>query len=156
MNAENQPNSYLEKLIRPERFLFLTSNKKKAALEELIGSLSKAPEVKSAQELTEKIFERESLMSTGIGFGIAVPHVRIGSVQDLVLAGGISKTGIEDYESLDGQPVKIIFMIAARPDQHADYIRLLSQISNRLKIEKVREKLLHCETSEEACEILLK
>jgi len=92
--------------------------------------------------LTQAIWERERLMSTGIGLGLAVPHVRLPSVSGVVMAVGISDQDIVDYESLDGHPVRAIFMIAARADQHATYLRLLSLVSAKMKDADLRQTLL--------------
>jgi PTS system nitrogen regulatory IIA component len=73
--------------------------------------------------------------------GIAVPHVRLASVTAPVMSAGICRTPITDYESLDGVPVHLIFMIAAGQYQHAEYLRLLSSLSLRLKSEKLRNAL---------------
>ncbi len=81
-------------------------------------------------------------MSTGIGMGIGVPHVRLDSVEAPVMAVGICRNPISDYESLDGEPVRLIFMIAAGKGQHAEHIRLLANITSRLKDGRLREALM--------------
>jgi PTS system nitrogen regulatory IIA component len=63
------------------------------------------------------------------------------------MAAGVSTRDIRDYESLDGKPVRLILMIAARPDQHAAYLRLLAQVSSRLKNDSLRGRLLTCRDS---------
>ncbi|MEA2069619.1 MAG: PTS sugar transporter subunit IIA, partial [Verrucomicrobiota bacterium] len=85
---------------------------------------------------------REELMSTGIGFGVGVPHVRIDSVSDLVMAVAVCKRPISGYSSLDNEPVQIVCMLAARSDQHAKYIRTLSAVSGRLKDPAVRKGII--------------
>ena len=132
----------LRDVLTPDRVCMLSTDKKDAALSALIKVLATAPQVGDAAELTKAILERERLMSTGIGLGLAVPHVRIASVTSVVMAVGISDRDITDYESLDGKAVRIIFMIAARPDQHAAYLRFLSLVSGRLKDAQLRRKLL--------------
>ncbi|MDD2478932.1 MAG: PTS sugar transporter subunit IIA [Victivallaceae bacterium] len=117
---------------------------KETALRQLIAMLGKKSQVNSISELTNAIFNREKLMSTGIGMGIGIPHVRLRSVTDLTVAVLLVKNGIPDYESMDAKSVKIIFMIAARENQHALYLKLLSQISSFLKIEKNRTILKEC------------
>jgi mannitol/fructose-specific phosphotransferase system IIA component (Ntr-type) len=84
-------------------------------------------------------------MSTGIGLGIGVPHVRLDSVRDLVMAAAVSEGPIADYVSLDDEAVRIVFMIAGASGQHARYIRLLSAISSRFKDEARREALLEAD-----------
>ena len=87
----------------------------------LIGQLSQSDALRNADALRSGILEREKLMSTGIGFGIGVPHVRSDAVNHLVMAVAICLK-IVDYDSLDGAPVHIVCMLAARADQHAEYL----------------------------------
>ena len=74
----------------------------------------------------------------------AIPHVKISAVQDLTIAVGISKKGIE-WEALDGQPVHIVFLIAGSDDQHDLYLRTLSKIVLVLKNKSRREKIVEAE-----------
>jgi PTS system nitrogen regulatory IIA component len=115
---------------------------KKTVLTRLVDVLAESPFVRNHDELLKGIFAREELMSTGIGFGVGVPHVRIDSVTDLVMAVAVCKTAVADYSSLDNEPVQIICMLAARSDQHAKYIRTLSAVSSRLKDPDVRKSII--------------
>ena len=114
---------------------------KKEVLNRLVDALATAPEVGSAEALREGIWHREELMSTGIGLGIGVPHVRLDSVKDLVMAAAVTEEAIADYAALDDEPVRIVFMIAGGSSQHARYIRLLSAISSRFKDAALRRML---------------
>ena len=109
---------------------------------ELANNLSTAPQVKNAQELSVEILKREELMSTAIGRGIAIPHVRLSSVTDLVMSVGISKHDIIDFQTIDDTPVKLLFMIAASYNQHAYYLQTLSFFSTKLKNKDLRDGLL--------------
>ena len=129
-------------VLTPERVLLLPEGNKAGVLGQLIDSLSRAPAVRNASVLRSGMLERERLMSTGIGFGVGVPHVRSDAVSDLIMAVAVCKKGIEDYDSLDGMPVTIVCMLAARADQHTEYLRTLSSISSRLKDAPVRKELL--------------
>jgi PTS system nitrogen regulatory IIA component len=129
-------------VLTAERVLLLSKGTKAGVLNQLIDSLSRAPEVRNAEVLRSGMLERERLMSTGIGFGVGVPHVRSDAVSDLIMAVAVCKSGIEDYDSLDGAPVSSVCMLAARADQHTAYLRMLSSISSRLKDAPVRRELL--------------
>jgi len=142
-------------VLTPERVLLMESVSKAGVLEALVGALAKAPQVHDKAELLREVNERERLMSTGIGFGIGVPHVRLSSIDDLVLAVAVTKTPITDYESLDERPVRIICMVAARDDQHAQYLKMLARISMVLKSEQVRTAMLDAKKTEEIHEILV-
>ena len=91
-------------------------------------------------------------MSTGIGFGIAIPHAKINSVKEMAFAVGISDRGI-DFDSMDGQPVKLIILVIAGEKQHKDYLRLLSNIMAILKKEPVKEKIISAANPEDIIEI---
>ncbi|MFC1467615.1 PTS sugar transporter subunit IIA [Verrucomicrobiota bacterium] len=144
----------LSEVLSAERVVLLDVNDKESALKSLVEVLAESPLIKKKRELEEAICRREKLMSTGIGFGIGVPHVRIGSVKDLVMAIAICRNPIEDYESLDSEPIHIICMVAANKEQHAKYIRTLSAISSTLKNIETRKRLLDCQSSQEAYAIL--
>lgn len=142
-------------LLGTEQIVFIEQDLgKKEVLTELCSVLAESENVSDGQELLEGIFKREELMSTGIGLGVAVPHVRLESVRDISLVAGICRKPVRDYESLDGEPVQIIFMIAAAAGQHAKHIRLLSQIANFFKEEDNRKNLLQAATAQEALLVL--
>lgn len=138
---------FLDNVLKSDRVLVIESATKQEILDEMITMMSEASEVKSKDELSKGIYHREQLMSTGIGLGIAIPHVRLRSVKDVIMGAALVREGVKDYESLDSIPVKLIFMIVAREDQHAQHIKLLSQISTRLKDEEQRKLLMDCTDS---------
>lgn len=125
-----------------ERVIVLEEADKETVLTRLADLLAESPFVQNRDELLKGILAREELMSTGIGFGIGVPHVRIDSITDLVMAVAVCKKPIDGYTSLDNNPVQIVCMLAARTDQHAKYIRTLSAVSNRLKDADTRTSII--------------
>ncbi|HOV93791.1 MAG TPA: PTS sugar transporter subunit IIA [Spirochaetales bacterium] len=146
----------IQNIISPSRIIFLNEPKKRDALIKLSENLATAPQIKNKQELTSEILRREELMSTAIGRGIAIPHVRLSSITDLVVSVGISKCDITDFQSLDDIPVRLLFMIAAAYNQHAYYLQTLSFFSARLKVAELRDSLLACTTTQEAYDLLVK
>ncbi|MDR2313885.1 MAG: PTS sugar transporter subunit IIA [Spirochaetaceae bacterium] len=146
----------VESILSVDRVLFLNYETKRDALMALAANLAAAPQVKNRQELVEEIIRREELMSTAIGRGIAIPHVRLSSVTDLVVSVGISRTDILDFQSLDDEPVRLLFMIAAAYNQHAYYLQTLSFFSARLKNRELRRSLLDSQTTEEAYRLLVR
>ena len=143
-------------ILSPERIIFMNHPTKHDALLELAQNLATAPQIKDGKELAEAVFKREELMSTAIGRGLAIPHVRLSSVTDLVMSVGISKTDIIDYQSIDDVPVRLLFMIAASFNQHNYYLQTLSFFSAKLKKQELRDDLLNCTSSIEAYELLTK
>jgi PTS system nitrogen regulatory IIA component len=144
----------VQDVLNRDRVTIMNETRKEPALKLMIDVLARSPKIRDRKELDRAIFEREDLMSTGIGFGVAVPHVRLASVTDLTMALGVSRQDITDYESLDGKPVRIICMVAAGQNQHAEYIRALAAVSSRLKDPPVRESILTAETEDAAFDML--
>jgi len=130
----------LESIIPPERVVLLEARSKDDVLRELASVIAKSEEVGDADRLLEAIYERERIMSTGIGLGIAIPHAKIPSVRDFVVALGRSEKGIE-FNSLDGKPVHFVVMIAGPDDQQERYLQLLARITLKLKDAAVRRRL---------------
>ena len=154
-NAANQI-VQIRNILSPDRVIFINQSTKRDALVELSQNLSTAPQVKFPQELETEIIKREELMSTAIGRGIAIPHVRLSSVTDLVMSVGICKNDIIDFQSIDESPVRILIMIAAAYNQHTYYLQTLSFLSSKLKEKELRDALLDAKSSLEAYELLTK
>jgi nitrogen PTS system EIIA component len=145
-----------ESILSPHRVIFMNYSNKRDALLALAENLAAAPQVKNRQELSTEILKREGLMSTAIGCGIAIPHVRLSSITDLVVSVGVSKTNIVDFYPLDDEPVNLVFMIAAAQSQHAYYLQTLSWFSTRLKNKKLRDSLLQAQTEQQVYDLLVK
>jgi len=141
------------RLIAPERVIELRSHTKAEALEEMIEAIATAPEIISKEEFRRAIFEREKIMSTGIGLGIAVPHAKIDAVRDFVIAVGISREGIA-FDSLDDKPVHLVVMIAASDAQKDQYVKVLAAVVLLLKNEEFRKKVLSASSPEEVYALL--
>ena len=137
-----------------DRIIFLNHSSKRDALFAMIENISVAPQIKNRQELAHEILKREDLMSTAIGRGIAIPHIRLSSITDMVVSVGLSKVDINDFQTLDDEPVRILLMIAAAYNQHSKYLQTLSYFAARLKNPELRSALLASKTPREAYEIL--
>ncbi|MCQ2598013.1 MAG: PTS sugar transporter subunit IIA [Treponema sp.] len=155
LQKQNETVVQVKNILSPDRVVFINHTSKRDALTQLADVLATAPQVKNAQELTQEIMNREDLMSTAIGRGIAIPHVRLSSVTDLVMAVGVCKKPVEDYQSIDDVPVQLLFMIAAAYNQHSYYLKTISHFSGMLKSAELREKMLNAETEREVYELLL-
>ncbi len=138
----------LESIIPPERVRVLAARTKEEALRELAGVIGEAAEVENPDRLLAAIFEREKIMSTGIGLGIAIPHAKIREVKDFIVALGKSDAGLE-FNSLDGRPVHFVVMIAGPDNQQERYLQLLARITLKLKDAMVRRRLEEAQTSGE-------
>jgi len=149
-------NIHPETIFSSDRIVFLNYSSKRDALFAMIENISTAPQIKNRQELTHEILRREDLMSTAIGRGIAIPHIRLSSITDMVVSVGLSQVDITDFQPLDDEPVRILFMIAAAYNQHSKYLQTLSYFAAHLKNSGLRSALLASKSAQEAYEILSK
>lgn len=133
----------LKEIIKPEHCMFLTSRTKTEALLELIDLVKSGGEISDIEDLKKEIFFREQLMSTGIGQGIGIPHVRFEGINHPVILVGNSRDGIDDYGTMDGKPVKLVFLFIVGKEHHKEYLHLLSLISSKIKDENFRNILIN-------------
>lgn len=154
--ANKETQIQIKNILSPDRITFINQSSKHDALVQLADVLATAPQVKNASELTTEILKREELMSTAIGRGIAIPHVRLSSVTDLVMAVGVCKKPIADFQTLDDQPVNLLFMIAAAYNQHSYYLKTISYFSGKLKQPDLRESMLSAQTEMDIYNLLVR
>jgi fructose-specific phosphotransferase system IIA component len=107
----------------------------------MIELASASEKVTDKERMRAAIFEREKIMSTGVGSGFAIPHGKTDAVSDIVAALAITAQPI-DYQSLDEQPVRIVFLLVGRDNMVGPHIKLLSRISRLMNKEDFRKKLL--------------
>lgn len=138
--------SLLDSALSPQRVFLTQASSKEELLQTVLDKLTDCEDVGDLESLRAAILARESLMSTGIGLGIGVPHARISSVQNMILAVAVNHVPLEDYESIDGKPVQIVFLVAGRPDQQSTYVQLLAVLSHLVKDESRRTALLEADT----------
>ena len=144
----------LKNILSPDRIVFINHSSKHDAIVQLADVLATAPQIKNASELTAEILKREELMSTAIGKGIAIPHVRLSSVTDLVMAVGVCRKPIDDYQTIDDEPVDLLFMIAAAYNQHSQYLKTLSHFCSKLKQEGLHENIVNANDAQEVFSLL--
>ena len=139
--------------LHPKYVVEIQARSKDAILEEIVGAVSGCPDVKDVKALLSAVREREALLSTGIGLGIAIPHARIPAVGRFVVAVGRCAQGVE-FGSIDGKPVTIVVMIAGPQDAQKPYLELLAQISKRLKLPEVRQRIAGGASADEVVQLL--
>jgi len=123
------------------------SENKNDVINELVDLLNGDERVIDLEEIRKCVFEREEKMSTGVGKGFAIPHGKTNSVNDILAAFGKSETPIE-YNSLDGEPVHLVFLLVGKETLLAKHIKLLSRISRLMNNEEFRKKLIEAESKE--------
>ncbi|MBU0504561.1 MAG: PTS sugar transporter subunit IIA [bacterium] len=131
----------------------LIGRSKQDIIEEMVAFMvSKHPEIKGKEALA-KVLERESLETTGIGEGVAIPHARLDCLDDLQIVCGSVPDGA-DFKSLDDKPVKIVFLILYPEDQISLQIRFLARVSRLLHVSGLKNRLFASKSSDELYEVL--
>ncbi len=144
----------LSSLITPALVkLSLAATKKRDVLAEMVELLAAAGKVTDAAEYLKSVVERESLGSTGIGMGIAIPHGKSDVITDVVIAFGRSTAGI-DFEALDDKPVHLVFLLAAPRNVGGVYLKALAQLSRMLRRQDFRQNLMNASTEADVIAIL--
>lgn len=133
--------------------LFLDADNRDAALSALVDSLEKAGKLSSKEEFYNAILEREKIVSTGIGIGVAIPHAKLSSCPDFFIAIGIQKKKGLDWKALDGSQVRLIFMIGGPEDKQAEYLKILSHLTIAIKDEERRKRLLKSFTPQDVLDL---
>ena len=137
---------------------FLTENMlaktKVEALEELVNTLIKSGLKLDSAKVIEVLQQREKLGSTGIGDGLAIPHGKIPSLDEIVVAFGRSKKGV-DFDSLDGKPVHIFFLLLAPENSVGQHLKALARISKMLKKANFRQKLIETDSKSDLYKLII-
>lgn len=124
---------------------------KDGVINALVDLVGKSPKVLDVGKVRTAVFEREKIMSTGVGNGFAIPHGKTDAVSEIIAAFGITKEPI-DYQSLDEKPVRLVFLLVGKDSLVGPHIKLLSRISRLMNKEEFRRKLLEQHTSTEVIE----
>lgn len=131
----------------------LQNNAKKEIIEEMIELAYKSGKIKDRNKVLKAVFDREDMMSTGIGNNVAIPHGKSNGVDQLSVALGVSDSDI-DFDSLDGKPVRLVFLLLSPENSAGPHIKMLSRISRLLNQKNFRKKLISCKTPAETLEII--
>jgi nitrogen PTS system EIIA component len=126
----------------------LEGRTKRLVLEELIETMRRVKPELDRERLMPVLLERERLGSTGIGDGIAIPHGKLKDLDQLLLSFGKSNLGV-DFESMDGKPVHLLFLLVAPENCTGIHLRALARIARLLKNAPVRKRLLGANTQDE-------
>ena len=123
----------------------LEGKSKDEIINHLIDLVSASPKVLDREKVRKAIFEREKIMSTGVGNGFAIPHGKTDAVTDIVAAFAVTSEPI-DYQSLDEKPVRLVFLLVGKDNLVGPHIKLLSRISRLMNKEEFRQRLLEQRT----------
>jgi len=131
----------------------LKGKTKNEIIEELVNLTSRSKLVKDKDEVLKAVLEREKLVTTGVGYGVAFPHAKTKAIKGIVIAFGRSKTGI-DFDAMDKKPVHLFFLIAAPEDAIGAHLNVMARLSYLMKSEKNREALMKISSPRELLELL--
>lgn len=142
----------LFELLTPDTVLTKTNcSSKNELLDTMINLLSPKVDATQLETVRSAVKERESIMSTGVGKGLAIPHAKVGGLQQNLAAFALIQEGVE-YESIDGLPVYLVFLIVGPAAQNSEHIKLLSRISRLMNNDDFRITLQQCNSSAEIIE----
>lgn len=137
----------LSKYLDPKGVAFLKATTRNDAIQELVDLLHANGTIANKEHFYQAIVEREKIVTTGIGMGVAIPHAKLPQFDDFFIAIGILKQGV-DWGAIDGTPVRLIFLIGGPDDKQTEYLQILSELTLALKDEERRKKLLTLDSPE--------
>lgn len=126
----------------------LKAKNKREVLTELVGVMAKAEPNADPEAMLHVLLEREKLGSTGIGEGIAIPHGKLAGLEQMVVAFGRSREGV-DFESMDGKPAHLFFLLMAPDNSAGLHLKALAKISRMLKDTDFRKTLMEGKTHDD-------
>jgi len=144
----------MESFVKKEAVFFLKEAPKFELLQDLCHQIKSAGLIDDEVAFRKAVFDRELLVSTGVGLGIALPHAKMDTLNEFFIACGILKEGTCDWDSIDQLPVKVIFLIGGPSDQQLKYLKLLSMLTQKIKQKHVRSLLFKAQNSEDVINAL--
>jgi PTS system nitrogen regulatory IIA component len=136
---------YLDSLL----IAFLNVRTRDEAIDALIDRLDEEGHLPNKMVFRKAIFDREDLVSTGIGMGVAIPHAKLADFSDFFIAVGIQRKEGLEWNALDKAPVRLIFLIGGPDDRQTEYLQILSLLTSAIRDVDLRKKLLQAQTVEE-------
>ena len=130
----------------------LQGTRKIEIIEELLGLMQKKDLIEDYELALNDILSREGYLSTGLEHGLAIPHAKTKGIKNLTMVFGLKRGGVE-FETLDGKPAHLIFLVLSPVDTSGPHIQALALISRNLKNGSVREKLKNARTTNEIARI---
>jgi len=119
----------------------LKSTDKDGVLNELVELASQSKLVKNREDLLKDVKDREELVTTGVGYGVAFPHAKTRATKGIVIAFGRSEKGI-DFDAMDHKSVNLFFLIAAPEDAIGAHLNVMARLSYIMKSEENRQKMM--------------
>lgn len=127
---------------------FLDSSTKEEALDALVQAALAVKKLPNGKAFHNAILDRERIVSTGIGMGVAIPHAKLTTLREFFIVIGILQKGV-DWNALDGAPVRLIFLIGGPDNKQTEYLKILSSLTMALRDENLRKEMLSAQNPEE-------
>ena len=139
----------IHELLTPETIrVGLPGGTKREVLQAMVDIVAAHPAVRDAEAVRAAVFEREEVMSTGVGKGLGLPHAKTPAVQTTVAALAITSTPV-DFGAIDNEPVRLIFLLVGTESARSQHIKILSRISRLLNRDSFRQRLLKATSAAE-------
>lgn len=132
---------------------FCMTEERDSVLKELVDVLFDNGKIEDASTFYQAVLEREELVSTGVGMQVAIPHAKSDDFKEFFIAVGIQKNTPIEWHSLDKAPVRLIFLIGGPDNEQTKYLKILSSLTQVIKDEKIRKKLLSVSSQQQFMDI---
>lgn len=142
----------IAKYLNVQLVQFLDLSTRDEVLLATVNRLDKEGKLRNKQEFYKAILEREKIVSTAIGMGVAIPHAKLSDYNDFFIAIAVLQHGVE-WHALDGSPVRLVFLIGGPDDKQTEYLQILSGLTAAIKDEDRRKKMLTIHSPEAIIEL---
>jgi PTS system nitrogen regulatory IIA component len=132
---------HIARYMDPKLIIFLNTSTRDETLRQLVHRIYQAGKLEDEEAFYQAIMNREKIVSTGIGMGVAIPHAKLLSYNQFFIAVGVLQKPV-DWHALDGAPVRLVFMIGGPDDKQTEYLQILSSLTQAIKDEERRKKLM--------------
>lgn len=133
--------------------LFLDAESRDDALQKMVSSLQQAGKLQNTEAFHQAVLDREKIVSTGVGLGVAIPHAKLEGHGKFFIVVGIQRGQGLEWSAFDGVPVRLIFLIGGPGNKQTEYLKILSRLTVAVKNEERRKKLLKAGSTQEILEL---
>jgi len=142
----------LNDIISEKSIIFLDTLRMEDTIKLMVKKAYELGKIKNAEEFEKSVLEREEIVSTGVGLGIAIPHAKLKNINEFFIIVGLTNNGL-DWDSIDRKPVRAVFLIGGPEDRQKEYLKIIARIMLLVKSKSKRDKLFSDKPFEEIIEI---
>jgi nitrogen PTS system EIIA component len=143
----------INQLLNEDNIIIIDDSNHKDVIEKLLSLVKKSSNITDFDVFKEAIWEREKIVSTGIGLGLAIPHARKDVIKDFIASAVLIKSDVE-WKSIDDKPVRFAILVASPQNTHKEYLQLLAQTVLLWKDDSKRKRILEAKSSGEIAKFL--